>query len=110
MENETKSLGILKTIHQPTNKHRRMTGSLKLHRHTLRTLVKQFQESHANVLVCNLAAWVNQGVDAKFLTVQLSPRFVAAQKDIGMDRDALNELFDEDDDKSDDDDASWVDD
>ena len=107
MDNKTKSLGILKTVHQPTEKHPRMTGTLKLHRHTLRTLVKQFQESHANVLVCNLAAWVNQGSDAKLLTVELSPRYVATQKAIGEDRDALTELFDEDDDKSNDDDAPW---
>jgi hypothetical protein len=104
MDNKTKSLGILKTIPQPTNKHPRMTGTLKLHRHTLRILVKQFQEGHANVLVFNLATWVNQGVDAKFLTLELSPRYVATRHAIGEDRDALTELFDEDSDKSDDDD------
>ena len=31
MDNKTKSLGILKTVHQPTEKHPRMTGTLKLH-------------------------------------------------------------------------------
>jgi hypothetical protein len=80
MDNKTKSLGILKTVHQPTQRHPRMTGTLKLHRQTLATLVKQFQKGQANVLVCNLAAWINQGSDNKFLTVELSPRFVAAKK------------------------------
>jgi hypothetical protein len=107
MDNKTKSLGILNPVPQPTNKHPKMTGTLKLHRHTLRTLVKQFQEGHADVLVCNLAAWVNQGTGSKFLTVELSPRYVASQKASVGDRDALTELFDENDDKSDDDDAHW---
>lgn len=49
-------------------------------------------------------------MDGKFFTVELSPKFVTAQKAIGENRDALTELFDEDEDKSNDDSAPWFDD
>ena len=50
---------------------------MRLQRHTAEALVKQFSEDGGNEVVCNIAAWRNQDYNGPFLTVELSPRFVA---------------------------------
>jgi hypothetical protein len=63
-----------------------LTGQLKLQRHTAVAIVEHFSQNHAEEVVCNIAGWRNQDYNGPYLTVELSPRFVArapaAQEDI----------------------------
>ena len=50
---------------------------MRLQRHTARAIVKQFSDDSAEEVICNIAAWRNQDHIGSYLTVELSPRFVA---------------------------------
>ena len=50
---------------------------MKLQRHTAAALVEQFSLDDIEEVVCNLAGWKNQDHLGPYLTVELSPRFVA---------------------------------
>ena len=54
----TRSLGNLRTVDQPTTRHPRLLGQMKLQRYTLSYLVKQISETHADEVTCSLAGWV----------------------------------------------------
>ena len=59
---------------------------MKLQRHTAAAIVEQFGHDDAEEVVCNIAGWRNQDYTGLYLTVELSPRFVArtqiAQDDV----------------------------
>lgn len=59
---------------------------MKLQRHTAAAIVEQFSHDDIEEVVCNLAGWRNQDYTGLYLTVELSPRFVArtqiAQDDV----------------------------
>jgi hypothetical protein len=72
------SLGFLRKTEKTKPRSPDLTGNLKLQRHTLEAIVKQFKESDADEMECCLAGWRN--TDAKgqsYLSVQLSPKYVA---------------------------------
>ena len=50
---------------------------MRLQRHTAAAIVKQFSEGSGDEVVCNIAGWRNQDHSGSYLTVELSPRFVA---------------------------------
>jgi hypothetical protein len=52
-------------------------AQLKLQRHTAAAIVEQFSHDHIEEVVCNIAGWKNQDNSGSYLTVKLSPRFVA---------------------------------
>ena len=52
-------------------------AQLKLQRHTAAAIVEQFSHDHIEEVVCNIAGWHNQDNNGSYLTVELSPRFVA---------------------------------
>ena len=49
---------------------------MKLQRHTAVAIVKQFGDDIEEV-VCNIAAWRNTDHNGAYLTVELSPKFIA---------------------------------
>jgi hypothetical protein len=53
-----------------------MTGTLRLQRHAAAAILKAFENVHDEA-VCNIAAWVNHDHEGQYLTVELSPRYVA---------------------------------
>jgi hypothetical protein len=72
-----RSLGALRRASKTKALSPDLTGAMKLQRHTLETLVKQFREIDGNELTCNLAAWNNQDSTGRYFSVELSPRYVS---------------------------------
>lgn len=72
-----RSLGALRKANKTKPKSPDLTGQLKLQRHTAAAIVEQFSSNHFEEVVCNIAGWRNQDHSGSYLTVELSPRFVA---------------------------------
>jgi hypothetical protein len=92
-ETNTRSLGNLRTVDQPTTRHPRLLGQMKLQRHTLSYLVKQISEIQAAEVTCNLAGWVNRDGTGSFITIELSPKFVSKQRSTPVHSDPISQLF-----------------
>src|ERR1700731_360 len=71
------SLGALRKATKTKPKSPDLTGQFKLQRHTAAAIVEQFSHDHVEEVVCNIAGWRNQDHSGSYLTVELSPRFVA---------------------------------
>ena len=71
------SLGALRKNNKTKPKSPDLTGQMKLQRHTAATIVEQFSHDNIDEVVCNIAGWKNQDHNGPYLTVELSPRFVA---------------------------------
>jgi hypothetical protein len=74
---KTRSLGKLRKRPKTKPLSPDMTGTLYLHRHTAALILKSFEDSDDDQAVCNIAAWVNQDNEGQYLTIELSPRYVA---------------------------------
>ena len=72
-----RSLGALRKASKTKPKSPDLTGLMRLQRHTAAAIVKQFSEGSGDEVVCNIAGWRNQDHNGSYLTVELSPRFVA---------------------------------
>jgi hypothetical protein len=72
-----RSLGKLRVTHQNKERSPNMTGTLRLQRHTAALILKAFENTDDDEVVCNIAAWVNHDHEGPYLTVELSPRYVA---------------------------------
>jgi hypothetical protein len=72
-----RSLGALRKANKTKPKSPDLTGQMRLQRHTAAAIVKQFSEGSAHEVLCNIAGWRNQDHSGSYLTVELSPRFVA---------------------------------
>ena len=83
---QKRSLGALRKANKTKPKSPDLTGQMKLQRHTAAAIVEQFSHDDIEEVICNLAGWRNQDYTGLYLTVELSPRFVArtqiAQDDI----------------------------
>ena len=76
------SLGFLRKTEKAKPRSPDLTGTLKLQRHTLEVIIKQFQETDADETECCLAGWRN--TDAKgqpYLSVELSPKYVGRRQE-----------------------------
>ena len=74
---QKRSLGALRIANKTKPKSPDLTGNMKLQRHTAAAIVEQFSHDGIEEVVCNIAAWRNQDYNSSYLTVELSPRFVA---------------------------------
>ena len=74
---QKRSLGALRKATKTKPKSPDLTGQMKLQRHTAAAIVEQFSRDDAEEVVCNIAGWRNQDYNGPYLTVKLSPRFVA---------------------------------
>ena len=74
---QKRSLGALRKNNKTEPKSPDLTGQMKLQRHTAAAIVEQFSHDGIEEVVCNIAAWRNQDYNSSYLTVELSPRFVA---------------------------------
>jgi hypothetical protein len=45
--------------------------------------------------VCNLAGWINDGPNGRFITVELSPRFTSKQQRTLSASDVISEMFEQ---------------
>ena len=74
---QKRSLGNLRKATKTKPRSPDLTGRFTLQRHTAAAIVEQFSHDHAEEVVCNIAGWRNQDYNGSYLTVELSPRFVA---------------------------------
>ena len=73
-----RSLGNLRKATKTKPKSPDLTGQMRLQRHTAVALVKQFRDDDDGEIVANIAAWRNYDHCGAYLTIELSPRFVAS--------------------------------
>src|SRR5580704_10458916 len=71
------SLGALRKNNKTKPKSPDLTGQMKLQRHTAAAIVECFSHDGIEEVICNIAGWKNQDHNGSYLTVELSPRFVA---------------------------------
>ena len=74
---QKRSLGALRKANKTKPKSPDLTGQMKLQRHTAAAIIDQFGHDDIEEVVCNIAGWRNQDYNGPYLTVELSPRFVA---------------------------------
>ena len=74
---QKRSLGALRKANKTKPKSPDLTGQMKLQRHTAAAIVEQFGGRQVEEVICNIAGWRNQDYNGPYLTVELSPRFVA---------------------------------
>ena len=74
---QKRSLGALRKASKTKPKSPDLAGQFKLQRHTAAMFIEQFGHDDTEEIVCNIAGWRNQDRDGPYLTVELSPRFVA---------------------------------
>jgi hypothetical protein len=74
---QKRSLGALRKATKTKPRSPDLTGQFKLQRHTAAAIVDQFGLDDIEEVVCNIAGWRNQDRGGPYLTVELSPRFVA---------------------------------
>ncbi len=73
-----RSLGSLRKTEKTKPRSPDCTGTMKIQRHTLETIAKQFQEADATEIDCCLAGWRNSDQNGHpYMTVELSPKYVA---------------------------------
>jgi hypothetical protein len=73
-----RSLGKLRVAHKTKERSPNMTGTLRLQRHTATLILRAFENADDDEVVCNIAAWINHDHEGQYLTVELSPRYVAS--------------------------------
>jgi hypothetical protein len=75
---QKRSLGTLRKATKTKPKSPDLTGQMKLQRHTAAAILEQFSHDDIEEVVCNIAGWRNQDHSGGlYLTVELSPRFIA---------------------------------
>jgi hypothetical protein len=74
---QKRSLGALRTANKTKPKSPDLTGQMKLQRHTAAAIVEKFSHDGIEEVICNIAGWKNQDHNGPYLTVEISPRFVA---------------------------------
>ena len=74
---QKRSLGALRKNNKTKPKSPDLTGQFTLQRHTAAAIVEQFSHDDIEEVVCNIAGWKNQDYKGPYLSVELSPRFVA---------------------------------
>jgi hypothetical protein len=74
-----RSIAKLRIAGKTREKSPDMTGTLRLQRHTAVAILKQFEDSDCDEVECNIAGWVNVDRQGKYLTVEISPKYVARE-------------------------------
>ena len=76
-----RSVGALRKATKTKDRSPDFTGKLKLQRLTMEVFVKQFKEQDADEIECCLAAWRNTDANGQYLTVEISPKYVARRRE-----------------------------
>jgi hypothetical protein len=74
---QKRSLGALRKANKTKPKSPDLAGQMKLQRHTAAAIVEQFSHDGIEEVICHVAGWKNEDHNGPYLTVELSPRFVA---------------------------------
>lgn len=73
--NNKRSIGKLRPTTRTKPKSPNLNGKLSLQRTTMTELVREFRESGADEVDCNIAGWFNVDSNGKYITVEVSPVF-----------------------------------
>jgi hypothetical protein len=76
-----RSLGSLRRAEKTKDRSPDLTGTLKLQRHTMEAIAKQFKESDATEVACCIAGWRNEDQNGPYLSVELSPKYVSRRQE-----------------------------
>jgi hypothetical protein len=76
-----RSLGSLRKAEKTKPRSPDFTGTLKLQRHTIEAIAKQLKESDAAEVTCCIAGWRNEDQNGPYLSVELSPKYVARRQE-----------------------------
>jgi hypothetical protein len=74
-----RSLGKLRKVPKTKPRSPNMTGTLRLQRHTAAGILQAFADAGSDEVVCNIAGWANQDNEGSYLTVEISPKYVARE-------------------------------
>jgi hypothetical protein len=91
-----KSLGALRKHQKTKPRSPDATGKLYLQRHTLTEISRQLDEIGGDEISCNIAAWRNNDQRGPYLTVEVSPQFLAYDRRL-PNNDSFDDMFNEDD-------------
>jgi hypothetical protein len=72
-----RSLGALRKAEKTKPRSPDLVGQLRLQRHTMATIGKQFKEAEDDEVACCIAGWRNGDHQGSYLTVEISPRYVS---------------------------------
>jgi hypothetical protein len=78
------SIGKLRPATRRKPKSPHLTGQLSLQRVTFQAFAKEFQESNADEISCNIAAWLNRDAEGLYLATEVAPLFTAEVPAITM--------------------------
>jgi hypothetical protein len=87
-----KSLGALRKHQKTKPRSPDATGKLCLQRHTLTEISRQLDEIGGDEVSCNIAAWRNNDQRGPYLTVEVSPQFVAYERRLSN-SDSFDDMF-----------------
>jgi hypothetical protein len=76
-----RSLGSLRKTDKTKPRSPNFTGKLKLQRLTMEVFAKQFKETDAEEIDCCIAGWRNEDKNGPYLSVELSPKYVARRRE-----------------------------
>ena len=74
-----RSLGALRKAPKTKPKSPDAQGAMKVQRHTIETIMRQLEDSDADEVTANIAGWFNKDSSGRYISVELSPRFVSKQ-------------------------------
>lgn len=74
-----RSLGALRKATKTKPRSPDLVGQIKLQRHTIETIAKQFERTESDEIIANLAGWGNFDHSGQYLTVELSPKYVSQE-------------------------------
>ena len=77
-KNRMKSLGALRIQQKTKPRSPEMTGTIRIQRHTLETIIEQMDDDAE--VVASLAAWKHRDGDECYLSVELSPKYQGVAK------------------------------
>jgi hypothetical protein len=79
-----RSIGKLRPATRRKPKSPHLTGKLSLQRATFQAFAKEFQETNADEISCNIAAWLNRDAEGLYLATEVSPLFAAEVPEMTM--------------------------
>jgi type II secretory pathway component PulK len=75
-----RSLGALRKAAKTKPRSPDAQGAMKVQRHTIETIMRQLEDSDADEITANIAGWYQEDHSGRYITVELSPRYVSRQK------------------------------
>ncbi len=76
-----RSLGGLRKAEKTKDRSPDFTGTLKLQRHTMEAIAKQFKDGDTAEVDCCIAGWRNEDQNGPYLSVELSQKYASRRRE-----------------------------